>query len=384
MRKTPLPIFFLAVITVIWLGFGTRRLHISDRGPEEPRESRKIEPLGPFHSAPAPHLPPSISVLDRTHRSHEVHNPPVDRNAQEKPFVPVKNHTGTVWSASTAAAHKAPRIVLFTTLKPAVAQTWNIQVNALSSWRIQSINPVIVIFGDEPGSDTVAKQVGARYEPQVKKSDKYNTVLLGPMFRRVAELFPEDTLFGFMNGDLVIPQPDLLEKLVSRAQQQFTEYFLTGARYTLPLSGAISFDANGAWASGLLQKARLAGAKHDRIDAEDYFIFTRNFFGKAELPAFHVGRPGYDNWLVNRAIGTGKPVVDCTQFFTVIHQQHSYGHIQSGNYHNSPERDENYAIALANGGWQKGSVDFAPWDFRGSPCSLFEGNSGCQLHRRHS
>src|SRR5262249_33075673 len=48
------------------------------------------------------------------------------------------------------------------------------------------------------------------------------------------------------------------------------------------------------------------------------------------LPAFAVGRPGWDTWLTSRARETRTPLIDATRAVTAIHQAHEYAHIPRG------------------------------------------------------
>ena len=78
----------------------------------------------------------------------------------------------------------------------------------------------------------------------------------------------------------------------------------------------------------------------------DYFVFPKNA-GLHELPAFAVGRPAWDNWLVYQAPRRRIPVIDATQATTVFHQNHGYAHVPdlSGDKWGGPEPDSNRRLA---------------------------------------
>src|SRR5262249_38230439 len=59
----------------------------------------------------------------------------------------------------------------------------------------------------------------------------------------------------------------------------------------------------------------------------DYFLYPRGTLGP--LPAFAVGRPAWDNWLIYRARALRVPVVDATRVTTVVHQDHDYAHVRA-------------------------------------------------------
>jgi hypothetical protein len=78
----------------------------------------------------------------------------------------------------------------------------------------------------------------------------------------------------------------------------------------------------------------------------DYFIFPKgDAIGK--LPAFAVGRPAWDNWLIYHARQLRVPVIDATKAVTVIHQNHGYGHVPE-------QRDEGWEGPEAD--WNRGLI----------------------------
>eukprot|EP00961_Rhodomonas_salina_P134355 1807122-Rhodomonas_salina.3 len=63
-------------------------------------------------------------------------------------------------------------------------------------------------------------------------------------------------------------------------------------------------------------------AKAFQANAEDYFLFSRGAVDwQAEIAQFVVGRPAYDNWLVDHAVHEKKvDVIDATKTIRAIHQ----------------------------------------------------------------
>ena len=58
-------------------------------------------------------------------------------------------------------------------------------------------------------------------------------------------------------------------------------------------------------------------------DAEDFFIITPGTFNWDEIPDLVVGRPGYDNWLVNYVYhkqNENRFLIDLTETVITIHQ----------------------------------------------------------------
>jgi hypothetical protein len=56
--------------------------------------------------------------------------------------------------------------------------------------------------------------------------------------------------------------------------------------------------------------------------AIDWFLFARGQV--ADMPPFIIGRTSYDNWLLWATVRAGHPLVDATQFVTLVHQKHDY------------------------------------------------------------
>jgi hypothetical protein len=55
-------------------------------------------------------------------------------------------------------------------------------------------------------------------------------------------------------------------------------------------------------------------------DAQDFFIVMRGGFPWDDIPDFVIGRPGYDNWLVDYTFHNDVDAVDVTRTLHAIHQ----------------------------------------------------------------
>ena len=76
---------------------------------------------------------------------------------------------------------------------------------------------------------------------------------------------------------------------------------------------------DGATADALVHKL-MPDAKPFQDDAQDFFIVTRNGFPWDSIPDFIIGRPAYDNWLVDYVYHNGIDGVDVTKTVHAIHQ----------------------------------------------------------------
>jgi hypothetical protein len=90
-------------------------------------------------------------------------------------------------------------------------------------------------------------------------------------------------------------------------------------------------------------RAQQEGRLH-RASGSDYFIFPRDCF--ADMPAFAIGRAGWDNWMIYAGRRNGWPVIDATPTIMIIHQNHDYSHLPGGQPHyRHPETYENVRLA---------------------------------------
>jgi hypothetical protein len=76
----------------------------------------------------------------------------------------------------------------------------------------------------------------------------------------------------------------------------------------------------------------------------DYFIFPREAY--TDMPAFAIGRAGWDNWMIYHARCQGWEVIDATRAAQIVHQTHDYSHLPGGQPHyRLPETGENVRLA---------------------------------------
>ena len=59
------------------------------------------------------------------------------------------------------------------------------------------------------------------------------------------------------------------------------------------------------------------------------------------MPPFAIGRTAYDNWLLWNTMDSGIPLVDATDYVTLLHQNHDYLHAPTVDVWNGKEAREN-------------------------------------------
>jgi hypothetical protein len=230
-----------------------------------------------------------------------------------------------------------PLITLFTAPKaltdPHIAL---IQRNALMSWR-QLPEVETLLLGDESGLASIAAELGARHLPLIARNSS-GTPLISSMFE-LARRNSNCAFLCIINADMIL-LPDFLDaaRQVTSLAKQFV---MLSQRWDVDLRHPLEFSEG--WDRRLNSSVHAEGRLH-RPAGSDYFLFPRTCF--SEVPAFAIGRGGWDNWMIYHARRQGWRVIDATAMATVVHQDHGYAHLPGGRPHYStPETDENIRLA---------------------------------------
>jgi hypothetical protein len=208
-----------------------------------------------------------------------------------------------------------------------------IQRNALASWSSLGDGVEVLYMGDDPGVAEAAAEFGAAHVGD-PSTNEFGTPLLDWAFREAAARGSGE-LLCYVNADIV-----LLEDFLAAVKRLPREPHLAiGQRWDCDIRSPLDFSELARWAR--------ENGKLDLGRGSDYFVFPRDTdFG---LPPFAVGRPGWDNWMMGRALELGLPLIDMTEAATVIHQNHDYGHVAArrGSDWEGPEAERNRRL----GGW---------------------------------
>jgi hypothetical protein len=259
-------------------------------------------------------------------------------------------------------------ITFFTIPKPFEGHNGVIQRNALRSWRKLNPKCEIIIFGDEVGIAEVAEEVGAIHIPEIRKND-FGTPYLDGIFSKVQEMAKNDILC-YSNADIIF----LNDFPAGVGKINDDRYLLVGQRWDLDLTTEVDYSGN--YQDELRQRTAQGGKLHD-VDGMDYFVFRKGTL-KA-LPAFLVGRAGWDNWMIYNARVEGIKVIDGTRGYLVIHQNHNYGHVKkSVGRWLGPESD--YNMALLGGVEHRFTLYDATYRFNG--VKVLRNLSAISLYRR--
>lgn len=230
------------------------------------------------------------------------------------------------------------RITIFSAPKPFThPHIATIQRNAIRSWLALGAEVDVLLLGDEEGLPETAQELGVRLIRDVPRNAQ-GTPLVSALFE-LARRNSDSPLLAYVNADILM-LPDFVSG--ARALQAGGKPFLgVGQRWDLEVTEALEFGDD--WPVMLQRRIKEHGSLHPPAGS-DYFIYPRWCFER--MPAFAIGRAGWDNWMIYWARREGWQVVDCTAEITIAHQNHDYSHLPGGQPHyRLPETDVNVRLA---------------------------------------
>ncbi len=232
-------------------------------------------------------------------------------------------------------------LTIFATAKAFRGHTGVIQRNALQSWR--ALHPAIevILFGDDPGAAETCLEFGLRHEPFVERNE-FGTKRLDYLFAR-AQAIAQHEILCYINCDIILMQD--FRRAIERVRATHHEFLMVGRRWDTDIDAPLLFrerhlcsiprvqrDESPDWRVSDWQEALRARAlTHGRrrtAEWIDYFAFSRGLYGP-DMPPF-VLRVFWDNWLVWKALDSGKPVIDASCAVMAIHQNHDYSYHPQG------------------------------------------------------
>lgn len=230
------------------------------------------------------------------------------------------------------------KLTIFTAPKPFVDSHISvIQYNAVRSWKALGSDVSIILIGNEPGIESVAKELNLAYQPNVTRNDQ-GTPLISSIFQ-LGRTYNASPLLAYVNADIILFN-DFLETSTQIAKT-FPEFLLVGQRWDMDIKERIDFK-NG-WDINLKKECAKTGKLHPR-GGSDYFVYPRACF--SEVPDFAVGRAGWDNWMFYQARLKNWACIDTSKSIQIIHQNHDYSHLPGGQPHyRLPETNENVRLA---------------------------------------
>lgn len=229
-------------------------------------------------------------------------------------------------------------LTIFTAPKPFTnPHIATIQRNAIRSWVNLGPDVEVILMGDEAGMAEVAQELGVKHLPGVARNAN-GTPLVSSMFD-LARQNSDSYLLACVNADILL-MPDVVEGALCAAEHA-RRFLIVGQRWDLDVTEPLDFSPG--WAERLRERAVTQGRLH-KATGSDYFIFPRDCF--RDMPAFAIGRAGWDNWMIYGGRRNGWPVIDATPSIMIVHQNHDYSHLPGGQPHYKlPETFENIRLA---------------------------------------
>ena len=212
-----------------------------------------------------------------------------------------------------------------------------IQRNAIRSWKALGDAVEIWLVGDEEGVAETAAEFAVGFIPDVERNSA-GTPRIDSIFNTVQDRSNAPFLC-YVNADILL-FPDLLITL-DITRNNYERFLLIGQRWDASITTEL--EIHPGWETDFipacLERARL----HTAVGS-DYFVFPRNEF--KDIPAFAVGRAGWDNWMIFQARRLKMAVINATGGVTAIHQNHDFSHLPGGKIHRKqPESLANLTLA---------------------------------------
>ncbi len=211
-------------------------------------------------------------------------------------------------------------LTVFSTPKPFVGQIKVIQANAIRSWALLRPACEVILFGDEEGTAEIASELGVKNIIGVERNE-YGTPLVSSMFR-IAQDIGGHNLMCYINADIIL----MSDFLPATRQIKWHQFLLIGQRWDIDWRESVDFN-DPDWEGKLRAFIKKKGKLH-APSGLDYFVFPRGVY--PDVPAFTIGRPGWDNWMVYQARAQKLPVIDATRAIMAVHQNHDYAHHPDG------------------------------------------------------
>lgn len=206
-------------------------------------------------------------------------------------------------------------LTLFTTPKPFRGDIGRIQRNAIRSWLALSPSPQVLVIGEGEGVAENCNELGVVHIPEVATAASGVPLLTGLFERARAE--SRNEILGYVNADIILTSD--LPKAIDEVRAVFSQAVLICAPVNVPFKGDLDTKENN-WEGAIRSLVAEVGAPPTRKGA-DLFVYPKDFYDR--VPRLAIGRGGFDNWLIWRAILSGLPAVEITHRVLAIHQDHS-------------------------------------------------------------
>jgi hypothetical protein len=232
-------------------------------------------------------------------------------------------------------------MITFFTIPKAFKGHFNtIQRNAIKSWSLIPANCEIILFGNEEGTEDVAREFGAKHIKECEVTS-HGTPRIDDIFLKAQELGSHD-LLCYINTDIILVSDFI--KTAERIKRYKDDFLVVGQRIDLEVKESLSFENE--WEKTIIERAEKQGKWYGPCGI-DYFLFRKGLW--KSIPPFAVGRTVWDNWLIYEARRQRATVIDATKCIHAIHQNHDYSHSMGGTFAVWKGEEAQKNLALAKG-----------------------------------
>jgi len=227
------------------------------------------------------------------------------------------------------------KISFFSTPKKFEGHNGIIQTNAVNSWLRIKGEVEIILLGEEDIPKEL-KEKGIKINKNIE-TDVEGRPLISSLFE-VGEKIAKNEVVCYINSDIILEE-DFLEKFKDIINKE-NKFLIIGRRIDQNITTKIN---NKDWNSIF----KIAEKSPKQLEWYiDYFCFKKGLI--KQIPKFSVGRVGWDNWVIYKAISNGAKVIDASEDIIAIHQNHSFGKYNSRAEMKRSEGDKKN-ITLAGG-----------------------------------
>lgn len=188
------------------------------------------------------------------------------------------------------------------------------------------------------------------------RNNKHGVPILKYMYMDMIRECPASKTFTYINGD-VLGSYDFVLTINALLRAGLGDFLMVGRR------------TNSDWdeSHSVLHKNFSFDEHFERgslfaTNAQDYFTVTKNAIDWNAIPSFVIGRPGYDNWLVDHIYHKPKvALVDASRTVRMLHQTDADGNSAQGGKMVKSSADKEYNRILGKGQWDHGRTTHAEW-----------------------
>ena len=213
-------------------------------------------------------------------------------------------------------------LTIFSTPKPFVGHIGVIQLNAIRSWTLLHRDVEVILFGDDEGAGAAARDLNIRHEAEIRKAEQ-GTKYIDYLFDR-AQRIARHNVLCYVNCDIILTGGFL--RSVEQVAALGLPFLMVGQRWDTDITSPWDFTQQG-WEDRLMATVSAHGKPRPPWFI-DYFVFSLGLY--RDLPPLVIGRVGWDNWLIWKARAMGAAVVDVSQVFKAVHQNHDYSYHPNG------------------------------------------------------